>query len=97
MPRIVRTPRAAQDLLEIWTWIAVADPAAADRMLDLIEEKLTLLAENPSIGPARPDIAAGLRLFPVRRYIVLYQAHPDGIEVVRVVHGMRDQTRWVSQ
>jgi hypothetical protein len=26
---------------------------------------------------------------PVRRYVVLYRELPDGIEVVRVVHGMR--------
>jgi toxin ParE1/3/4 len=89
MPRIVRSPRAAQDLIELWTHIAADDPTAADRMLDLIEEKLGMLAANPAIGPARPDIAPDLQLFPIRRYVVLYRTLPDGIEVVRVVHGMR--------
>ncbi len=90
MARIVRSPLAAEDLIEIWAWIAVDDPSAADRMLDLIEAKLRLLAANPALGPARPDIAPELRLFPIRRYVVLYRALPDGIEVVRVVHGTRD-------
>ena len=58
-------------------------------MLDLIEEKLGMLAANPALGPARPDIAREVRLFPVRRYVILYRVLPDGIEVVRVVHGMR--------
>ncbi len=89
MTRIVRSPRAAEDLIELWTYIAVDDPAAADRMLDLIEEKLGMLAANPALGPARPDIAREVRLFPVRRYVILYRVLPDGIEVVRVVHGMR--------
>ena len=89
MPTIRRSPRAAEDLIELWTHIAVDDPAAADRMLDLIEAKLARLAVNPRLGPARADIAEGLRLFPVRRYVILYRAMPDGIEVVRVVHGMR--------
>ena len=31
MTRIVRSPRAAEDLIELWTYIAVDDPAAADR------------------------------------------------------------------
>ena len=88
MTRIVRSPRAAEDLIELWTYIAVDDPAAADRMLDLIEEKLGMLAANPALGPARPDIAREVRLFPVRRYVILYRVLPDGIEVVRVVHGM---------
>ena len=59
-------------------------------MLGQIEAKLRLLAVNPALGPARPDIAPELRLFPIRRYVVLYRALPDGIEVVRVVHGMRE-------
>ena len=58
-------------------------------MLDRIEAKLRLLADTPRLGPARPDIAEGLRLFPIRRYVVLYRELPDGIEIVRVVRGMR--------
>ena len=89
MPRLVHSPQARGDLIELWTYIAMDDPAAADRPLDAIEEKLLMLAASPRLGPSRPDIALGLRLFPIRRYIILYRELPDGIEVVRVVHGMR--------
>lgn len=89
MPRIVRSPRAGDDLIELWSHIAVDNPSAADRMLDTIETKLRLLTATPGLGPARPDIAEGLRLFLIRRYVALYRELPDGIEVVRVVHGMR--------
>ncbi|MFO1048733.1 MAG: type II toxin-antitoxin system RelE/ParE family toxin [Geminicoccaceae bacterium] len=89
MRRVVRSPRASEDLIELWTHIAADNPSAADRMLDRIEAKLRLLAATPKLGPARPDIAEGLRLFPIKRYVVLYRELPDGIEVVRVVHGMR--------
>ena len=89
MPRIVRSPRARDDLIEIWSHIAADNPPAADRMLDTIDAKLRLLAATPRLGPARPDIAEGLRLFPIRRYVVLYRELPDGIEVVRIAHGMR--------
>ena len=58
-------------------------------MLGVIGDKLSLLAASPRLGPARPDIAEELRLFPVKRYVILYRVLPDGIEVVRVVHGMR--------
>ena len=88
-PRIVLTPRAQEDLIEIWSHIAADNPAAADQMLGAIGVKLDMLAASPRLGPARPDIAEGLRLFPIKRYVVLYRALPDGIEVVRVVHGMR--------
>ncbi len=41
------------------------------------------------MGPARPDLAAGLRYFIVGNYLVLYREAPDGVEIVRVVHGAR--------
>ena len=48
-----------------------------------------MLAASPRLGPARPDIAKGLRLSAIRRYVILYRELADGIEVVRVVQGMR--------
>ena len=39
----------------------------------------------------RDDIAAGLRCFPVKRYIIYYQSGEHGILVSRVLHGKRDQ------
>ena len=89
MPRLVRSARAKEDLIELWSSIAADNPTAADHVLDTINENLRMLAGNPRLGPARPDIAEGLRLFPIRRYVILYRELPDGIEVVRVVHGMR--------
>lgn len=89
MGRIVRTPRARDDLIEIWTWIAADNPGAADRLLDLLDEKLRLRARNPRLGAARPDIGPEVRMLAVRRYLVLYRQIDGGIEVVRVVHGMR--------
>jgi toxin ParE1/3/4 len=43
----------------------------------------------PEVGPARQDIALGLRLLPVERYVILYRIIDGGVEVVRVVHGAR--------
>ena len=70
--------------------MAQDDPDAADRWLDTLEEKLSLLADNPLMGPARPDIAPGLRYHPAGNYLLLYRIVSGGIEVVRVVHGARD-------
>jgi toxin ParE1/3/4 len=51
MSRIRITPLAEQDLVEIWYFIAEDDPLAADRLLDLFEEKYKLLADNPAKSP----------------------------------------------
>ena len=63
---------------------------AADRWLDTIEAKLSLIADNPLLGAARPDIAPELRYHAVGNYLLLYRSVSGGIEVVRVVHGARD-------
>ena len=90
MGRIRRTPRAGRDLEEIWFFVAQDDPVAADRWLDTLEEKLSLIADNPLMGTARPDIAPELRYYPVGNYLLLYRIVSGGIEFVRVVHGARD-------
>ena len=89
MPIIRRTSQTEEDLIDLWLYIAQDDPDAANRLLDTIEDKISLLADNPRLGPPRPDIAEECRYFLVGRYLILYRIIPDGIEVVRVVQGSR--------
>ena len=89
MPIISRTARCEEDLIEIWIYIAQDDAAAADRVLDEIEGKFSVLLDHPRLGPSRPDIAPDLRYLPVGSYLILYREIPDGVEIVRVVHGAR--------
>jgi toxin ParE1/3/4 len=86
--RCLRTARAEEDLIEIWLSIAHDNPKAADKLLDHIEAVCALLAENPALGPARPDLVPELRYFVVRKYLILYRQIAD-VEIVRVVHGAR--------
>ncbi|MEI7824063.1 MAG: type II toxin-antitoxin system RelE/ParE family toxin [Chlorobiaceae bacterium] len=48
------------------------------------------MADSPHIGRSRTELLAGLSSFPFGRYIIFYLIIPDGIEVVRVLHGTRD-------
>ena len=89
MPTIQRTALAEADLIDIWIYISQDNPEAADRLLDDIEATCTLLAQNPQLGVARPEIGKECRLFPIGRYLILYRIIPHGIEVVRVSHGAR--------
>jgi toxin ParE1/3/4 len=90
MAVILRRPEAEADLDEIWLYIAQDDPNAADRFLDLIEERCQLLAENPLMGRSRPDLAPYLRSFPVGGYVIFYLPMENGVEIVRVVSGARN-------
>jgi toxin ParE1/3/4 len=87
----VRLSRPAErDLLDIGRYIARDNPDAADRFLELITEKLEMLARSPEIGRHREEVAPRLRSFPVGRYVIFYRIAEQGIEVARVVSAYRD-------
>jgi toxin ParE1/3/4 len=71
-------------------FIAADDEHCADEFVAIIDEKFRVLAERPSIGRLRNELVEGLRSFPIGRYVIFYLAIPDGIEIVRVLHGARD-------
>jgi toxin ParE1/3/4 len=45
------------------------------------------------MGRARHGLLVNLHSFAVRNYVIFYQPIPDGIEVLRVLHGARDIPR----
>ena len=90
MLQVYFTRVAREDLIAIWTHIAEDDAAAADRVLDRLDEVARHLARNPQMGPARDDIRPGLRYLVSGSYLLLYRITDDGIEIVRAVHGRRD-------
>ena len=89
MGRLVRTSRAEEDLIDIWLYVARDNPGAADAVLDRIDRVCASLAVYPELGPARPDLGAGLRYMVVGQYLVLYRKIVAGVQIVRVVHGAR--------
>jgi toxin ParE1/3/4 len=88
--KIFQSPAAENDLIDIWCSIAADSPAAADRVLDQIAERILQLIDFPESGPARPEIAAEARALSVANYLVLYRILERRIEIIRVVHGARD-------
>lgn len=89
MGYFTRTAKAEEDLIEIWMYVANDNPEAADKLIEQIDAKCQMLADNPAIGQARSDIASGLRYFPARNYLILYRQLNEGVEIVRIVHGAR--------
>jgi toxin ParE1/3/4 len=93
MPAVQCTSRANLDLVEIALYIAKQNPVAADRWLERIDEKCRRLAQMPDLGRARPDLAPGLRSLPMGSHVIFYRPAPDGIQVIRILHGSRDVSR----
>ena len=63
MSRIRITPLAEQDLVEIWYFIAQDDPLAADRLLDLLEDKYKLRRQS-AYGAGAPGCSEGAAVSP---------------------------------
>ena len=94
MPRVIKAPSAELDLFEIWEYIAADSINHADAFLDLLEEKCALLAEQPLMGPERPEYGRGLRSFAVESYVIYYYPLDDGIEIARFLHGAQEHSRF---
>ena len=85
---------ARTDLLEVWLFIAEENLNAADRVLETIEQEAGILATQPLMGRARPDLAQDIRTWPTSTsYTLFYVAESDNITVVRVLHHARDVQR----
>lgn len=98
MARIVRRPRARQDLIGIWRYIADdSGEARADNYLRRLNDVITYLAQQPLMGRARSEIEEGIRSFVAESHIILYIALTDGVELVRVLHGSQDIERAWTQ
>ncbi len=90
MARIERSTVSLHDVVEIARYVAQDNPAAAFKLIETIDGKFLLLARNPELGEARPELGANLRCFVTGNYVIVYRPIHDGIEVARVVHASRD-------
>ena len=90
---INRAPRAIEDIGSIWDYIAVDSERSADAVLERIDRKLRLLESNPRLGTPHDDVGDGLRSFTFGNYALWYRPIPNGVELVRVLHGARDRTK----
>jgi len=91
MHRLVFTERAQADLLEAWVFIAEDNPAAADKVLDTLEQEAKLLLVQPLMGRARPELGSAVRSWPsATPYVVFYEVDDSELTVLRVLHHARD-------
>ena len=99
MPIARRTEAAERDLQEIAYQIAVSDarPLTADRIIDQLIGQANDLAQfslTSQIGTAAPEIGEGVRLFPFKRWVILFRYEPHGIDVLRIADASQDYLSW---
>jgi toxin ParE1/3/4 len=88
------TPKALDDLDEIWFYIAQDDPKAADRVESAILAACRRLSKFPGLGNARMELTSrSLRFWTVPKYpnySIVYQPETKPLRILGILQGNRD-------
>ena len=98
MARLLVREQAWSDLEEFGAFIAKDNPAAATEVVRQLRLSFEQLSRMPQLGRIVRKIKTieKLRMWlspAFRNYLILYRELPDGVEIVRVLHGARDIKR----
>ncbi|MEO7361364.1 MAG: type II toxin-antitoxin system RelE/ParE family toxin [Gemmatimonadaceae bacterium] len=86
--KVVWTPEALQDRLDIWDYISADNRRAAIKIDTLFSNAAVKLAAHPDLG--RPGLVSGTReLIPHERYRLVYEIGDETLWVLAVVHTAR--------
>ena len=84
-------------MIEIYIYIGLDNPSAAERIFDAVRAKAESLINYPRLGVRRPEIRPSSRILVEGPYLILYETHPDSdqgaideVEIVRIVDGRRN-------
>jgi toxin ParE1/3/4 len=90
MVAVTFSPKSRQDLLDIGDYIAHDSPANARRFLDKLVAQCKRIGNAPTGYAQRDDLAGGLRMAPMGRYVVFFRIIDDSVRIERVLHGSRN-------
>jgi toxin ParE1/3/4 len=82
------------DVLDIVRYLRQRSPVAAVRFIEAFRCTVEALAKMPKLGRLRRDLGVpetrSWRVTGFRNYLLLYEALPDRLRLLRVLHGYRD-------
>lgn len=88
------TPKALDDLDEIWFYIAQDDPKAADRVESAIVAACRRLSKFPGLGKTRIELTPrSLRFWTIPKYpnySIIYQPESNPLRILGILQGNRD-------
>ncbi len=91
MRRILLSPLAERDLIDIWQYsLTQWNEARADEYLDDLDEGIQLLASNAELGATREQIRAGYRVMFIKSHAIYYKVTSVAIHIIRVLHVRMD-------
>jgi toxin ParE1/3/4 len=70
--------------------VARDKPTAAKKLRCAFYEGFRMLARQPLMGRACPNLRSDLRAFSIGNYVIFYVPTPRCVQIERVLHGGRD-------
>ena len=86
--KVLWTPQALQDRLDIWEYITADNPIAASRMDELFSEAAARLADHPNLGRAG-RIVGTRELVAHESYRLVYEIAHETVWVLVLIHTAR--------
>lgn len=99
MHRIVRSPLAEEDLIDIWqySYNKWGMDKAVEYLLQL-DAGIQALANNPKMGKSRENTRRGYRSIQINRHVIYYRIDAEIVDIIRVLHERMIPNRhlWLS-
>lgn len=90
MAPVTFSPKSRQDLLDIGDSIAKDSRANARRFVAQLIDQCQRIGRAPLAYVAREDLASGLRMATLGRYVIFFRALDGKVRIERVLHGARN-------
>lgn len=90
MAVVTFSPKSRQDLVDIGDHIAKDSRATARRFVGKLMEQCQRIGHAPLAYTGREELAPGLRMAPMGRYVIFFRVLGDVVRIERVLHGARD-------
>ncbi|MBU7006032.1 type II toxin-antitoxin system RelE/ParE family toxin [Phosphitispora fastidiosa] len=96
--RVKYAPAAVDDMDEIFSYISKDNAAAAESLLDKLNDDIGNLAEFPNMGSVLSEdeftlVNRGYRFIVIHPYLVFYRIIKNTVIIHRILHSRRDYIR----
>ena len=85
------TKAALHDLVRLRSFIAINNPAAAQRVSKRMRDAINGLVHSPKIGRPVEEMTGDIRELTFGRYVVRHEVRGNVLYVLRIWHGKEDR------
>lgn len=90
MTKLTFSPKSQQDLLDIGDYIAKDSRVNARRFVAKLIDQCQRISLAPLSYTQRDDLAPGLRMAAVSRYVIFFRVLDASVRIERVLHSARN-------